>query len=83
LQKRSAILDLLILTKAGLIVGAGGSSFTAWGSFLGQAPTIIRKGLPMAYMNLYNTGPGPRLIEIDDPGEIQDIPELKIAVNTQ
>jgi hypothetical protein len=83
LQKRSAILDLLILTKPGLIVGAGGSSFTAWGSFLGQAPTMIRKGLPMAYMNLYNTGQGPRLIEVDDPGEIQDIPEQKKAVPTQ
>jgi hypothetical protein len=72
LQKRSAILDMLILGRARVIIGAGGSSFTAWGSFLSGAPTIIRKGLPMDYMGLYNKPAGPVKIEVDMPGAITD-----------
>lgn len=72
LQKRSAILDMLILGRARLIIGAGGSSFTAWGSFLSGAPTIILKGLPMDYMGLYNTPAGPVKIEVATPGDITE-----------
>jgi hypothetical protein len=65
LHSRSAILDLLILTKARLIIGSGGSSFTAWGSFLSGAQTWIQKGKPMSYFNLYNQPQGPVLYELD------------------
>jgi len=65
LHSRSAILDLLILTKAKLIIGSGGSSFTAWGSFLSGAQTWIEKGKPMSYFNLYNQTEGPVLYELD------------------
>jgi len=64
-HSRSAILDLLILTKAKLIIGSGGSSFTAWGSFLSGAQTWIQKGKPMSYFNLYNQTEGPVLYELD------------------
>jgi hypothetical protein len=64
-HSRSAILDLLILTKAKLIIGSGGSSFTAWGSFLSGAQTWIQKGKPMSYFNLYNQPEGPVLYELD------------------
>jgi len=64
-HSRSAILDLLILTKAKLIIGSGGSSFTAWGSFLSGAQTWIQKGKPMSYFNLYNQPNGPVLYELD------------------
>jgi hypothetical protein len=76
LRKRSAILDMLILGKARLIIGAGGSSFTAWGSFLSGAPTIILKGLPMDYLGLYNNSFGLVKVEVDAPGELlpDDIP---------
>jgi hypothetical protein len=64
-HSRSAILDLLILTKAKLIIGSGGSSFTAWGSFLSGAQTWVQKGKPMSYFNLYNQPNGPVLYELD------------------
>jgi hypothetical protein len=70
LRKRSAILDMLILGRAPLIIGAGGSSFTAWGSFLSGAPTIIRQGLPMDYMGLYNNSLGPVKIEVGAPDQL-------------
>lgn len=37
----SAISDLLVLSKAKILIGSGGSSFSAWASFLGQMPTHI------------------------------------------
>jgi hypothetical protein len=68
-HSRSAILDLLILTKAKLIIGSGGSSFTAWASYLSGAQTWIQKGRPMSYFNLYNEKGGPALFELDAPEE--------------
>ncbi|MGH9807358.1 MAG: hypothetical protein ACRD9W_08860, partial [Terriglobia bacterium] len=43
-ESRSAISDLLILAKARLLIGSGGSSFSAWASFLGQMPTVSHPG---------------------------------------
>ena len=35
-----AISDLLVLSKSKILIRSGGSTFTAWASFLGQMPTI-------------------------------------------
>ena len=49
-----AISDLLILSKANLLIRSGGSSFSAWASFLGQMPTISHPGQSMKEFNMIN-----------------------------
>lgn len=49
-----AISDLLILSKAKVLLRSGGSSFSAWASFLGQMPTISHPGQSMDQFNLIN-----------------------------
>lgn len=44
----SAISDLLVLAKARILLVSGASSFAAWGSFLGQMPTISHLGQPLS-----------------------------------
>lgn len=43
-DSKSAISDLLILSKAQILIGAGRSSFSAWASFLGKMPTVTIPG---------------------------------------
>lgn len=43
-DSRSAISDLLILSKAQILIGSGRSSFSAWASFLGKMPTVTVPG---------------------------------------
>ena len=43
-SSKSAIGDLMILTGASVLLGAGRSSFSAWASFLGGMPTITIPG---------------------------------------
>jgi hypothetical protein len=43
-DSRSAIGDLLILSKATVLIGSGRSSFSAWASFLGKMPTVTVPG---------------------------------------
>jgi hypothetical protein len=50
----SAISDLLVLAKAKILVASGGSSFSAWASFLGQMPTISHPGQSMTWFKLKN-----------------------------
>lgn len=50
----SAIGDLLALSTAKIFLSSGGSSFSAWASFLGQMPTISHPGQPLAWFNLIN-----------------------------
>lgn len=50
----SAIGDLLILLKAKGLIASGGSSFSAWGSFLGQMPTISHPGQSLSWFKLKN-----------------------------
>jgi len=40
----SAISDLLVLSKAKVLLASGSSSFAAWGAFLGQMPSISHPG---------------------------------------
>lgn len=49
-----AISDLLILSQAKLLIGSGGSSFSAWASFLGQMPTISYPGQSLGWFQLVN-----------------------------
>ncbi len=49
-----AISDLLILSKSKILLRSGGSSFSAWASFLGQMPTISHPGQPMDKFNMIN-----------------------------
>ena len=50
----SAITDLILLSKAKIILGSGGSSFTAWGSFLSKASTITIPGQSLQWFNVSN-----------------------------
>ncbi|MBW7951948.1 MAG: hypothetical protein H3C56_05195 [Chitinophagaceae bacterium] len=43
-NSKSAISDLLLLTKSSLLIGSGRSSFSAWASFLGEMPTFTIPG---------------------------------------
>lgn len=51
----SAIGDLLALSKARVLIASGGSSFSAWASFLGQMPTISHPGQCLTWFKLANT----------------------------
>lgn len=49
---KTALADLLLLSKAKIILGSGGSSFTAWGSFLSKAITITIPGQSLQWFNI-------------------------------
>jgi len=49
-----AISDLLILSKSKILLRSGGSSFSAWASYLGQMPTISHPGQSMKEFNMIN-----------------------------
>ncbi len=51
----SAISGLLFLARARVLIGAGGSSFSAWASFLGQMPTISHPGQSLTWFKLTNS----------------------------
>lgn len=50
----SAIADLLVLSKAKILIASGGSTFSAWASFLGQMPVVSYPGQPLAWFKLIN-----------------------------
>ncbi|MFH1868864.1 MAG: hypothetical protein ABH843_07825 [Candidatus Omnitrophota bacterium] len=50
----TAISDLLALSKAKVLIGSGGSNFSAWASFLGQMPTISHPGQSLKWFNVEN-----------------------------
>jgi len=51
-QSTRALSDLIALSKAGVLVATGGSSFSAWGSFLSQAHTITVAGQSFKWFGL-------------------------------
>jgi len=55
LRPGCAISDLLALSRCRVLLAAGGSSFSAWASFLGQMPTISVPGQSIAWFKLHNT----------------------------
>ena len=48
----TAIADLILLSNAKVILGSGGSSFTAWGSFLSKAITLTIPGQSLQWFNI-------------------------------
>ncbi|MCM8799415.1 MAG: hypothetical protein NC900_01605 [Candidatus Omnitrophica bacterium] len=54
-EHKSAITSLFILTKSKILIGSGGSTFSAWASFLGQMPTVTHPGQSLEWFNLKNT----------------------------
>jgi hypothetical protein len=65
LRPGCAISDLLVLAQARLLIAAGGSSFSAWGAFLGTMPTISLPGQPLTWFGLRSTEH--RYIGVFDP----------------
>lgn len=55
IQQRSAISDLLIMTRANLLLAAGTSSFAAWACFLGKMPTATHVGQSMSAFGIVPT----------------------------
>ena len=64
LRSGSAVGDLLALSKSKLIIATGGSSFSAWASFLGESPVVSVPGQSLAWFNLRRSG-GPFVGEFD------------------
>jgi hypothetical protein len=48
----SAIGDLLVLSKAKLLIASGGSTFSGWAAFLGQMPTIAYPGQSLTWFGI-------------------------------
>jgi hypothetical protein len=48
----SAIGDLLLLSKAKLLIASGGSTFSGWAAFLGQMPTVAYPGQSLEWFGI-------------------------------
>ena len=51
-----AISDLLTLAHANVLIGSGGSSFSAWASFLSRATTVSHPGQSLQWFQLARSG---------------------------
>lgn len=68
----SAIGDILALAKTKVLIASGGSSFSAWASFLGQMPTLAPPGYPPAYFFL-GQQEGSLAVEFNPAGNQQQV----------
>jgi hypothetical protein len=50
----SALGDLLALSRARVLIGSGGSSFSLWAAYLGQMPGLLPPGHPPGWFKLAN-----------------------------
>jgi hypothetical protein len=69
LRPGCAISDLLTLAQCKILIGSGGSSFSAWGAFLSGAPTITHPGQSLQWFKVRD-GCGAYVGEfnpVDDP----------------
>lgn len=73
----SSLADLLALSKAHLLIGSAGSTFSQWASFLGRIPVIWPKG--SLTQRLYYDNP---LLEIECAQE-EKLPENFISICKQ
>jgi hypothetical protein len=73
----SSLADLLALSKAHLLIGTAGSTFSQWASFLGRMPVIWSKGC--LTQRLYYDTP---LLEIECAGE-EKLPEYFMSACEQ
>jgi hypothetical protein len=48
----SAVGDLLVLSRAKVLLASGGSSFSAWAAFLGQMPALAYPGQSLAWFKI-------------------------------
>jgi hypothetical protein len=53
----SAISDLLCLARCSALIGTGGSSFTAWGAYLANAPVLTHRGQSLEWFGLEKAVP--------------------------
>jgi hypothetical protein len=44
--------DLLVLSQTKVLLGSGGSSFSAWASFFGEIPTVTIPGQSLTWFKL-------------------------------
>jgi hypothetical protein len=58
LRPGCAVSDLLVLARTKVLIGSGGSSFSAWASFLGQMPTITIPGQSLSWFELAHANGG-------------------------
>lgn len=52
IKTTTALADLLLISQARLLIASGGSSFSAWGAFLSQAPTLCIPGQSFTWFGL-------------------------------
>lgn len=73
IETGSAIGDMLLLSKASVIVGTGGSSFNAWAAYLDQTPLLTVPGQDAAWFKLRH--PNGAFVGVFDPANPS--PDLK------
>ncbi len=61
----SAISDLLILAKSRVLIGSGGSSFSAWAAFLSGAPSVTYPGQSLQWFKVAGKESGQYVGEFD------------------
>lgn len=66
-----AISDLLVLSRAKVLLASGGSSFSAWASFLGGMPTVSIPGQSLGWFGL-TPAPGRFVGEFDPDSPAED-----------
>ena len=62
LKSKTAIADLLVLTKAKVLLGSGNSTFSAWASFLGQMDTYSSVDTPFKHAGLEDGRNGAKIV---------------------
>ena len=48
----SPISDMLLLSRASVLIGSGGSSFSGWAAFLGEMPVVVHPGQDLRWFKL-------------------------------
>jgi hypothetical protein len=74
LRPGCAISDLLVLANAHVLLASGGSTFSAWASFLGRMPTLSLPGQSLTWFGL--GGPDGPYVGAFDP-ECPELPALE------
>ena len=62
LHAKTAIADLLVLSKAKVLLGSGNSTFSAWASFLGEMDTFSSKDTPFRHAGLEDGRGGKKIV---------------------
>lgn len=65
IKTKSAICDLLLMSKSKVFIGSGGSSFSAWVSYLGGMPTVTHPGQSLNWFKISAANPEQFIGEFD------------------